>query len=358
MGGLLGCGETRIFLQERGGGTILGALPWTGTLSYGRRIDEMTSGRATVPTEGLGEDEAEDCCRLLNLVNAWEHELLITRDSSEAWVGVLLEPEWSEQDVVLDARDLFQWFERRFIHDDHDYQDVDLSQIFLNYANDALGPDLSPNITVAVAPTNVVGIRKVLASQSRRAADEMRELARSGLDFTMIGRIMRAGGSEIPVPALATLSNATLKNRRLRQRGAEAASSAAVIGSRLGIGEEAEQVVGTAGGVDAKIGLVELAWNEDGILDQTSANAAAQSRVNMLKRAPYYLTGDLDAETPISFEDLIPGARVDFDGSVGCKQLSASFRLGSVDVAASVSDPALTEVVSVTLIPAGSSEVV
>lgn len=348
---MIGCGTHRVFVQERGGGTRLAEVRWD-SLNYGRRLDDMSAASVTVGAAGLADEE---CCGILAELTAWEHEVAIYRDSEEAWVGVVLEPEYLSDSVTIPGRDLFQWFERRSLAYDRTFAGEDLADIFASHVADALARDPSPNISVSPTATGIIGDRTVVGAARTRAADAMRELARSGVDFTMKGRTMLVGGEEVPVDAIGIITTDVLDAPKLVPRGLSAASEVTLIGRKPA--SAAEPVVVTVGGVDPAIGLVELVATEATIEDAASLGAAAQSRLDMLLEPPEYLSGRLLATAPFDFDDLVPGARVEARVRVGCRDAIGAFRLAAVAVDASVRDDgAQEETVGITLIPLGTTE--
>lgn len=347
----IGCGDYRAFIQDRGGGTVRAELIWS-SIHLERRLDEVSQSSVTVGSEGLAD---EACCHLLSTLIPWRYELSVWRDGNEEWVGPIIEATYTHDTVKVIARDLFFWFERRELPFDRTFSGTDLATIFLTYATDALSEDNSPNISFAPAATGVLGDRQVFAAQKVRAADELRELARSGLDFCAIGRQIRIGGREIPVLPLATLTDDSFDVSSATVLGMAAATRVTVRGSSTT--DRNVPVIGVAGGVSADLGLVSRVDDEGSILDVASATDAAQSRLDLLDPPPVALDGVLTEDAPIAFFALVPGARLDAAVGVGCLQVVQAMRLLGVDVDVSASDAGgLTDKVGVSLEPLGSVE--
>lgn len=348
MSGQLGQEVPHVFIGPRGGGAFIVELPWS-SVAFSRRLDDMSDGSVSVAAEGLASD---DCCAALNDLKAWQHELVIWRDDLSQWLGPVTDPVYESEGVSIPARDLFEWFERRLLPYDRTFDNLELSTIFNQYVTDALAHDTSPNITVAATPTGITGDRKILASERRRAADELRELSRTGLDFTFVGRTLHVGGVEIPASALAILTSETVNAPKLTERGSITASEVTVLGATVGTA----QIIGTAGGVGADTGLVQLVFTEESIRDNASAQSAAQTRLDLLGTPPKYLECSLVPESPISLADLIPGARVDVAMNVGCKEVIGAFRLLGVDCSWTADDSGISQDIKVTLEPTGTVE--
>lgn len=344
---------------------MLTELPFA-SLGMGRRLDEVSEANVVVTASSLNnargwtETERDRCCGYLAELNPWEHELALWRDGDPdddepAWVGPILEPEWGTGGVVIPARDLAQWFERRLLERDRVFVGEDLADIFYRYVVDALRRDPTPNITVNPTPTGITGDRTVLADARRRAMDELRELARTGLDFTAKGRRILVGGSEIDTDPLGKLLTEHFAGDGPRRKlaGLDAITEPTVIGARQATGRP---IIATAGGIDPDLGLLQDVHSESSIEDEASAQAAADTRHDMLATAPEIITGTLDAGAPVSFSDLVPGARADLRLRLFCLDVVGTYRLQDVTVSVSSSGNVTSEEVGVTFVTLGTVE--
>lgn len=342
----LGCGPWRAVLQCRGGGQLV-EVPWQ-HLTMGRRVDDISAASVTVTSQGLSQLRQrayDDCCGLLATLQPWEHELALWRGGEEVWVGPIQEPEFGHDAITIPARDLTAWWERRLLGRDRSFTDVDLATIFEQYHADAMQPDPSPNIHLVTTPTGVTGTRSIRADAYRRAADELRELARSGLDYTAYGRTVRAGGAVVPASDLGMLLTEHFNQPKLVVHGLLATTRAVVIGGRTSTGTP---IVGEAGGGNDQLGLLEQVATESSILDAASCNAAAATRVDLLE-APDYMTGQLLAGAPVAFRDLVPGATADLRVAAMCRAAVGTYRLLALDVSADLDEQSrVTEVVTPT----------
>lgn len=342
----LGCGDYRVFLQRVGGTEILAELHWS-TLRFSRRLDDMSD--ATVE---IGTEQDEECIAHLGAIDPFTYEIAIWRDGVESWVGPVQDPTYNYDGAIIPARDLFWWFERRLLLTDRTYVATDLAEIAQQYVADALAQDPTPNISITATLTGVLGTRVVTSTLYRRAADELRELARTGLDFTAIARTIRFGGEEIPAHPLVTLTSDIFEVAPARLAGEALANDVYVLGSS-GAGVSSP-TVGHYGGYD--IPLVQQVYSEPAILDVSSADHAAQTRWDLLRSPPYYITGRLLENAPIAFDDLIPGARVRVAQQVGFRRIVEDMRLLTVDVDAGATEDGVTEHVRLSLEPLGSVE--
>lgn len=341
MTALLGCGMWRSFIACRGGGELLELAH--SSLAMGRRVDDMSSGSAVITGSSLSRarpDVQRQCCAVLNDLEPWEHELLLWRDSDAdsidpTWAGPVIQPKWGinedgEDSVTIDARDLFQWLERRLLDRSREFTETDLADIFVKYLSDGLHHDPTPNIAWSASPTGITGDRTIDPSAFRRASDELRELARSGVDFTMRGRTMLIGGVEIPTADLGILLTEHFTSLELSLDGLQTETESTVVGARPN--RAGPPIYAIAGDVDPARGLVQVAVTESGIEDVESAQAAANSRNALLGDSPLWVSGVLDPNAPVSFDQLIPGARADLRLQFLCREVVGVFRLQEVSV--------------------------
>jgi hypothetical protein len=330
------------------GGAVRQAEVAHSGLHYSRRLDEMTQADVSV---AAGQDAA--CLPVLGSLRPFHHEVSIWRDHDNVWVGPFIDPSYSYEGMSLMARDLFQWFERRILPFDRTFIATDLADIATTYINDALSPDPSPNISFLAAPTGVLGSRSVAAATFRRAADELRELARTGLDWSMVGRTFRLGGEEIPTSNLVTLTEDIFEIDEARMDGLSFANEVFVLGAS-GSGVSTPVRGSASDGTPSP--LVQQTFAEASILDFSSANHAAQTRLDLLRTDPWFVTGTLLPSAPLSFSDLVPGARVRLLQQVGFRRLDVDLRLLAVTVDVSVSDTGDEESIRLELQPLGTVE--
>lgn len=332
----LGCGTWQVYIAERGGNGKALLARWS-SLRFRRDLNTMT--QLSVVTAECGTLE----------LDPWTHELAVWRDDEEAWVGPYLDESWQNRVATLGARDLFQHFERRPMVSDLSYSGSDLAYVFTGVAIDALSEDTTPGILVLARASGVIGDRDYLADENDRAADVLRELARNGVDFTMVGRTLVVGGAEIPVAALPELWDAHLPGHTAKRSGADLLTRVKVIGKPPRDPGD-PTIVSTRGGVDVDRGLVHTTFREQAIIDQTSADIAAQTRLDFRQDAPLFVTGRLDSSAPLSFGQLIPGAHVPVKLYDSGLRVVETMRLQTVDVAVTAGpDGSFTEDVTVTL---------
>jgi hypothetical protein len=344
---ILDCGIWRIFIATRGGRHLLAELDFL-TLSLNRKLNDVSTCTVTVAA-----DQNEECAPVLADIEPFEHELVAFRNylpgDMPAWVGPVTLPTWDPLTLNIQARDLFSWFERRILPFDRSYTATDLAAIFGAYSTDALVQDASPNITLLfLGEIGVRGDRSVLASSRTVAGDALRELGRSGVDFSVLTRTLRYGGILDTSIATVLYDEAVYQDSsgpRYSKQGLNMATRVTIKGATLTGGSQIQATVGTP---DAQHGLIDLVTSEPLIMDAASARQAGSGRLSFLNPAPQYLSLALTPRAPITFQELVPGIRIDTAFQLGLTTVVGSFRLQQVDAAV---DNAGTETVSLTLIP-------
>lgn len=340
---MLGCGETKAYLAERGGATIITELPWT-SISYGRVLDEISSASITVPMSAANPW----CARALGDIGAFQHELVIYRDGDQVWVGPVSEDvAYTDEQVIFGARDVFAWLERRLIEQDIVLTGIDLMRVFEKYVEAGLARENSMGIRLRSYPTGILGDREALEFDFRRAADELRELSRTGIDFTVINRDIIAWGEDEIFDELPTLTTDQISDGTITQLGAFAVSEVVVLGDRSG----GETIIGKQGGIDEDIGLVQMTLQEPAIRDDASARQSAASRLAAFRGRPHQIEGRLLDRASAKMEQLIPGSLWPVAVEIGAKRLVETMRLMSVSVNSQVSDEGVTEEVRVMVGP-------
>lgn len=349
---MLGCGDWRVFITERGGTPILDEMPWQDVF-MGRVLDDSSNATVNVPI--AGSETAEECCASLKDVEPWAHELNIFRDGELAWVGPVTDLQINDDLAVISARDLFVWFERRIFTEDASFFG-DVGTIFQRYAEITLSIENSMGMSVFAQETGTVATRTILGSERRRVADELRELARTDIDFTALGRVILAG-KEIPGTETLKVWQPSLRTAFLNIRGLDMETEVTVTGVLPGVNTENE-IVQTVGGTDTRYGLLQSHQSELGMEDEVSALTMAQNRHDFLSTPPKYLTVSFDPAAPFTFNQLIPGSRCDVRAVIGCFEVIGEMRLQSLGVSVNATaGGGLSESVNGTLTPLGAVEI-
>ncbi|GAA3172866.1 hypothetical protein [Nonomuraea salmonea] len=312
-------------------------------VEWSRTLDDTSSASVVVP---YGDPE---CCRVLSQARTWCQDLGLFRDSQLVWQGPVVEIAHDQGQTQLDARDVSQWLFRRVPRTLLDFTGpdaADLSRIAEALVREGYSQD-DPNV-LAYLHVDDSGIlaQKRYAPESGYILDHLREIARTGVDWTVIGHRLIITG-EKPIARLHQLTDDDfLAGLRVREAGLSAVTSAIVLGQ----GVRAE-----AGGIGT-CGLLEYLANEDHILDQESAQAAAEALVDGGDPSPLILEvpdgSQLAPDAPVGIQELIPGVAVPIASVRTCRRVAAELRLTAVRVSWSEGSEG-GEQVGVTLQPRG-----
>lgn len=337
--------EHEVFVQQRGGGAKLAQLPYA-DMNYGSTLDQTSISNIRV---NVGDADSE-CCEILSQLTAWKHEILITRDGQEAWVGPVTEPEWGHDYVQIEARDLSTWFEVRKFPRRRNFYAQDIAEIFLEMAQEALLNDSSPNIVFSTTLSGIEGSRAVDPGKQQIVADALRELSRTGVEWTMVGRTMFISGME-NTRTLMGFTNDTLEISPVQGRGLNAISELTVVGSTPPGTDE--PLSATVGGFSSEIGLVQRVITEPKILDFSSLLENANTRFETLREFPVFVRGKLLPGAP-EWRLFVPGVRAVLDVDTGCSPvIQGRYRLVQMNTTSQVSDDAENITTEVFFAPLG-----
>lgn len=344
MIGTLGCGEYEVHVRTRGGAELVAVMPWT-SLTWERVLDDTSAASVVADT---------DCCDLLSEIRSWQHEIGIYRDGVLVWAGPVFDPTAPAQAFQVEARDLSAWWDHRLIHSDYNFASpTDLATIFEVFSDDAMAPDNSPGLYVTTTPCGVDGVRQVLALQHQMAGQQLRDLARIGVDWTVVGRDVLAGGLVIPTEPIGTLTDEHFVSRPTVNRdGSEKANLWVVRGS--GGTDLGDAIYGTAEDTTAATldGLLESVATDSTILDSDSATAGAQSRVEITADILLVENAILAPSAPVTVSELVPGSLCDLRLGDPCYPASGRFRLQKVEGTAQASDG--SEAITIVFQPPGT----
>lgn len=347
-GRILGTGTYQLEVRTRGGADLIGVLDYS-RLSFGRSLDDMSSAEVTV--RPFGRDALGQAVDALSTASEWEHELLVFRDNELVWLGPLTPPPiYSLGDNQVSARDVFAWMEKRRLPVDRTYVDADLGDVFGVLVADVLAVENTMGVLTSGGESGVTGDRAYAAAAHQRVADALRELGRTGVDWSVTGRTLRWGGPEFAGVHLGTLIDEHFLSPVASPL--PGASRVVVVGSAGGF--MGAVPVGVATDESSPMGLVELVVSEPSLTTGAACEQAAQTRLDLLSSGAATITATLDVSAPADFSVLIPGARANVQLLNIAKPIVAEMRLLSVAVSHDVGDGGETEQVVVTFTPLGT----
>lgn len=302
-------------------------------LTWGRKLNDSSSSQIKVGLSG-GNDE---CCALAASLRTWGHQIRVSRNSTLVWEGPIVHLDYGREELIVTARDVTAWLGRRVVRSVLDFRGrEDLSEIARQLIEHGFQPD-DPNVLtyMQVQLSGIKGERYYGTDEPKYILDELNELARTGVDYTAIGRRI-AVFPELSTETLPTLrQDDFLDELRVTEDGLGGATYAQVRGSG---------VVGEAGGTDDFYGLLERAEAEDNILDEATAVIRAEAIVQAGNPVPIFVTtpgqARLACTAPVDINDLVPGVLIPVTLAVGevCRPVSTLMRLISVDVSVDAGD--------------------
>lgn len=305
---MLGCGEYDVFLMERGGSRMVKQLKFT-SLEWNRAVDDVSA--ANVILAGIQGKQGTFCCDDANLIVPWKHEIGIYRNEARVWAGPVINTAATKTGFSVNCRDLMVWMKHRRLRNNHNFVQVDLSSVFNAYARDALLPDNSMGIVIVATPCGVKGDRRVLAQQYKMAWPELDELARTGVDWTVVDRQVIVGNFELQLDPVGTFTDGSfVEFDEFDVKGDNLVTDAFTVGD--GVGEAGASIVaGYSGGDRATYGVHEQVYQESSIRDVPSARRNAKSRFDLNKEpAKLFTGGTLSQEAEVEVSELIAGRAV------------------------------------------------
>ncbi len=246
---------------------------------------------------------------------------------------------------LLTAADVSYYVTDERVAGAHVWTAEDLAVIFADVITDALAVD-NPGISIVATPTGIRGDRSIAAGDAKPVGQVLGEITRTAVDWTVVGREWRVGGQQID---RATILPIQLHDEHFADPPKIRVSRSAMATRQLIRGNG---VVGSAGGARDDGVLIEKVADENGIIDQPSADAAAATLWDRVHEPVTVIEGTsharLDPDTPVDIQTLIPGIGVPV--SVGdCLTYVGLMRLESVSV-----DFGTTENVAIALQPVGT----
>lgn len=345
-----------------------------------RTIDDFSEARVRFrPLKG------DDCCSKLapqwdannQLIEPgiwpWSHEIVIYRDGEPVWSGPVfsydetVNPSEETDFIQINARDHLAWLDRRVIHNNMPFSDLtDLTEIAAWIVRDAFQPDdLGVLNNITVTPSGRKG-RRTTRRWEARSGDELREVARGGIDYTCIGRqVFIKGVRRDPSIGAPELRNRDFQSgTEIRIVGAEAATVGYAVGSPpQGNPDPNVEPMKVrvpalpASGVDPFFGLIEALTNASNSESIDFLTWMAVELIDENNPPPRTLSvpaqSTLSPEANVSVHELIPSRHFRLTIKGTCSILSQYMRLSHMQAAW---EPNTPEKIGVTFIP-GNVEV-
>lgn len=190
---MLGQGEGRAYLYDRGGQQRLYDFPLRGMISleWERTLSE-TGAAKLVMNSSLCD------CSWLGRIRSVRHELVIYRDAERVWEGPITRVAYTQTNCTLIAKDLSWWFGRRGVKSR--FMTGNVVDVGLQLMRDALNYD-DPNMRAYLTGLNTKG-EKFVADYNAYdgyTLDALDDCVDSGMDWAVMGRRVIAWASVNPI---------------------------------------------------------------------------------------------------------------------------------------------------------------
>lgn len=310
-----------VSVTYRGGGQPLGIFD-VETLQWERVKNDVSEARVTLPAS---------CCGKLAEMDAWSHELHISRNGDEVWCGPVYVPAFCRSGVTIVARDMLNWSSKRVIHNDHTATAQGAVSIAYDLLVDGYAPD-DPDVLqyVTTYGTGVISDRDYPAN-SKYVLDALKDLAQGSIDFTTIGRRIVLMNSGAQIGHLNPLTCDAFQDDLCTVNDGTAITTRGVV-----TGSEDSGVVGAYGGTDPYYGLLEQLVNDDRITSSTTAASQAQGLVNGNNPPPVMIQppdGSAFApDAPVCINELVPGVVTQLAIDCTCKSTNQLLQLTKLSV--------------------------
>jgi predicted amino acid-binding ACT domain protein len=334
---LLGCPDTRVYITDFCGGTIIGDISDNVTfLRWGRELDDDSEAEITLHIEGDGRGDG--CCEILEKIRTWRNEIIIVRDGDVVWgPGPLVTIQIQRHISHLVARDApMAWLDNRLVHTDYEFKSVDLATIAQTVVEDALTLGLATELPPQIRDACILDFATFtetgkstdleVRANTQTGGEILRNLAQKGLDFTVVNRALYVG-AEFSFGPIGPLRDEDFQeDLQVTEHGLAAATNWYV---------SSESTQGHCGGVSDFFGLIES--GVEGQEAETSVadlNREACDRLIATDPPPLIVTvpgeGLLAPTAPVCPDNLVPGSLVDLAIRELCRPASVRERLTSV----------------------------
>lgn len=320
----LGTGEYEAFVTDnRAGDAVVAELtPFLIRGQWNRFLDEPSTAQVTV---GL----SPECCDVLCKFGVIRHDLAIVRNGETVWQGPIVRREYAREGNVMriSARDVVWWLQVRVLPRDYDFTG-NLGTYIQTVIEEAMAPDergLLPHLLILPGITS--GTRRQDAF-SQYAYDELRELARTVVDYTTIGKRLIIGPDLYPLAEVDALGDEDfLEGIQTMEDGLDFRSETFARG---------QNIITREGGINDYYGLVQGILREFSIKDEGSLQVAAEIDNEQADYPPTLLFGEGGARmaptAPVEQRDLIPGVITTISLGSVCPPVTQQQRLLRVEV--------------------------
>lgn len=312
----IGCATHTYGVRHRNGGFITSAGDLM-EVQYNRILNDVSTAQVVIGVSGPG------CCESLGNVRSWATFLDIFRGDQFMWSGPVTGVEWSLGQVTITAVDILGLLDRRVPHQDFSFDGTDLTEIARQLIEDGFAPD-DPGHSVTVIDAAGVTGGRAYERNIGQTADHLRDLAKTGLDFTAVGNNIVL----LPDDFCAVVGRLTDDDM---PEGLTVSEDGAALATRWVVaGSEDSAAVGTAGGADSYYGLLELYDEQTSITSQAAADQAAAARLGAQSVSPIVIDTSnvtLSPDAAVDAAALVPGWNLDITTAATCVEVSQRLKI-------------------------------
>lgn len=371
-------------IYDRGGVNRLEPLFDLNAIEWNRSRNEVTDGRVSLTGRSCDQQRS-----VINDVEPMRHELVIFRGQDRVWEGPIVQVTSQSSTATIYAKDIGYYLDGRLLSKDWPtattgpatmmtdrIQAIITHELTTSYVAQG-GTEASPETVVVYGweqidpPANVLPFLEVrsgtVLTRSNTAAFQMsvmehlKDLARSGVDFSAIGRKFLVWDTEIALGRTRQVTeNDFSGDPEVIQSGTDFAAIFHVVGSAEG--DEAPPV-GTAGRPDPYYGVwakLHTSESEEGAETPTqwALNTQAQRQLRGRSPVPFELRMPGDAGFRLSHDltinELLPGVEVPVLALLNLRKISQMQIIDKMKVV----ETSAGENISVTLVPSGPAQAV
>jgi hypothetical protein len=339
------CEQHTAYLFDKGGLTRIIELGPMVSCQWQRIRDDVSKAQIVLASP--------ECALSIDQVEAGRHELVIYRGSQRVWEGPITLVVFERGQVTIEARDVMHYVYRAIMRRAYNNAYPNIVTCVNRARNiltlelprfEALNPPINvlPFLTTWHHPDDARTSRSTIAFQKTAFEDIDDMAAKSGIDYTVLGRAIHIHDTHVPLGRTAPLTEADIVGDVIvTQYGMEMATFAAVTGGN-GMYGYAAATGASAQGVHPYYGLWEIlddAYDEDeGGEIPTQNELNSQAKRNVSGRIPTPITvripdgSTLSPGSPVQLDDLVPGVQVPLLATLTGRRFSQMQKLDRVDI--------------------------
>lgn len=377
-------------IYDRGGVRRLWQLVDVASVQWTRELDKQSTADLVITGEAC-RDQAD----VLALIEPRRHELVLFRNGERVWEGPIVQVGWFRDRATILAHDITEYMRYTPLSKAWPNATGGGPPLMTDRTREIITYELTTPYVMSVGtgsavhdvtvprwenidpPANILPHMDIrageVATTSITEAFEMSlfehitNLARSGMEFTTIGRQFLAWDKANPLARTRTLTeNDFYGDIELYATGSEHFSIAHIAATSApeedpDAPEEGQIAVGNAGGPNDFYGVwtaIVTTENEEGTSAPSQEELNGQASRHLVGRTPVPLEirtptdGGIKPSFDLTIQDLVPGVEVPVLALLNLRKVSQLQRIETV----SVTEDASMESVSVVLIPAGEVE--